>query len=74
KSEYMKERVGKLLGWKTKDIEILKRKTVWQIPFSEEPRLFGVKEPFPLIKNSVCLFSEENECEEVRERRKVAKK
>lgn len=94
KSEYIKYRIGELIGWKKKGIENLKRKLIWQIPFSQEARLFGIvkKVKYPEIshifqallfdpnhrtyrksgknvlsslKDLVCLFNEEDECQEI---------
>ena len=60
KNDYLKSRIGKLIGWNTKEIEDLKRKSVWQIPIGEEPRLFGIvkKVKYPNISHifQVLLF------------------
>jgi hypothetical protein len=60
KDDYMKARIGKLIGYKTKKIENLKRKSVWQIPIGKEPRLFGIvkKVKYPDISHifQVLLF------------------
>ena len=60
KDDYMKARIGKLIGWKSKEIEDLKRKSIWQIPIGEEPRLFGIvkKVKYPHISHifQVLLF------------------
>lgn len=42
KVEVMKTRIGELLGWKKPAINDLERKQVWQIPLSQESRLFGI--------------------------------
>lgn len=42
KSEYLKERIGQLMGWKKRDIKDLERQIVWQIPLGQEARLFGL--------------------------------
>jgi len=94
RKDYTKERMGELIGWKNKDIEELKRKRVWQIPISEEARLFGILEKNKPTKNNnlfqallfdpnhktyrksgknvlaslkdlVCLFSKDDECQEI---------
>ena len=52
KSEYIKSCIGELIGWKKKEIDDLKRKLVWQIPFSQEARLFGILEKNKPAKNN----------------------
>ena len=42
KAEYMKTRIGELLGWKTQAVNDLERKQIWQIPLGKEARLFGI--------------------------------
>ena len=103
KVEYMKTRIGELLGWKKQEINDLERKQIWQIPFGKEARLFGIlkkiryqgatnsfqalildpnhkvyrpssKENFPIIENSICLFTEKDECWEVIKQKKLTKK
>jgi hypothetical protein len=102
KKEYLKTRIGELLGWKRQEINDLERKQVWQIPLGKESRLFGVlkkakcqgatsifqvlifdpnhrvyrassKENFPIIDNSVCLFTKEDECQEITKQKKKRK-
>ena len=103
KNEYLKTRIGNLLGWKRLEINDLERKQIWQIPLGKEARLFGIlkkiryqgatnsfqvllfdpnhkvyrpssKASFPIIENSVCLFAEKDECEEVIQQKKLTKK
>ncbi|CAG8601765.1 10537_t:CDS:2, partial [Racocetra fulgida] len=80
KPEYMKERIGKLL--ESRLFGVLAKAKYWGATNIFQILLFdpnhnvyrpSSKELFPIIKNSVCLFSEEDECEEVWERKKVAK-
>ena len=52
KNEYIKSRIGKLIGWNKKDIAELERKLVWQIPLSQEARLFGILEKNKPTKNN----------------------
>lgn len=91
KKDYLKLRIGKLINWKDKEIEELRRKLIWQIPIGEEARLFGIikKVKYPNIshifqvllfdpnhktyrkggknvlvslKNTICLFNQDDEC------------
>lgn len=93
KQDYLKTRIGKLMGWNKKEINELERKLVWQIPIGEEARLFGILEKNKPTKNNnlfitllfdpnhktyrksgkntlaslkglVCLFSQNEKCEE----------
>ena len=51
KQDYLKERIGKLIGWNKKEIAGLERKLIWQIPLGEEARLFGILEKNKPIKH-----------------------